>query len=123
MAIDTPVSVAPQVKRLEGGTDTSGKFEIEPLEPGFGITLGNTLRRVLLSSLWGAAVTSIQIVGVNDLTDAKTLAHLLKFDSVHKILDVDIQASDGEISVGGKSFRVSAERDPSALPWRSMRNT
>ena len=64
MAIDTPVSVAPQVKRLEGGTDTFGKFEIEPLEPGFGITLGNTLRRVLLSSLWGAAVTSIQIDGV-----------------------------------------------------------
>jgi DNA-directed RNA polymerase subunit alpha len=64
LAIDTPVSVAPQVKRLEGGTDTYGKFEIEPLEPGFGITLGNTLRRVLLSSLWGAAVTSIQIDGV-----------------------------------------------------------
>ncbi len=64
MAIDTPVSVAPSVKRLEGGTATFGKFEIEPLEPGFGITLGNTLRRVLLSSLWGAAVTSIQIDGV-----------------------------------------------------------
>jgi DNA-directed RNA polymerase subunit alpha len=64
LAIDIPVSVAPQVKRLEGGTDTFGKFEIEPLEPGFGITLGNTLRRVLLSSLWGAAVTSIQIDGV-----------------------------------------------------------
>src|SRR6202022_4095708 len=41
-----------------------GKFEIEPLEPGFATTLGNTLRRVLLSSLWGAAVTSIQIEGV-----------------------------------------------------------
>jgi len=64
LAIDTPVSVAPQVKRMEGGTDVYGKFEIEPLEPGFGITLGNTLRRVLLSSLWGAAVTSIQIDGV-----------------------------------------------------------
>ncbi len=64
MAIDTPVSVTPQVTRMEGGTATFGKFEIEPLEPGFGITLGNTLRRVLLSSLWGAAVTSIQIDGV-----------------------------------------------------------
>ncbi len=64
MAIDTPVAIAPQVTRMEGGTDTFGKFEIEPLEPGFGITLGNTLRRVLLSSLWGAAVTSIQIDGV-----------------------------------------------------------
>ena len=68
MAIDSPVAVAPQVKKLEvegdGPDGIYGKFEIEPLEPGFGITLGNTLRRVLLSSLWGAAVTSIQIDGV-----------------------------------------------------------
>ena len=53
----------PQVKSIENST-SYGKFEIEPLEPGFGTTLGNTLRRVLLSSLWGAAVTSIQIEGV-----------------------------------------------------------
>jgi DNA-directed RNA polymerase subunit alpha len=55
--------VSPQVHKAEGD-DLYGKFEIEPLEPGFGTTLGNTLRRVLLSSLWGAAVTSIQIEGV-----------------------------------------------------------
>src|SRR5207302_7904893 len=53
----------PTVRELETNAEY-GKFEIEPLEPGFGITLGNTLRRVLLSSLWGAAVTSIQIDGV-----------------------------------------------------------
>ena len=63
MAIDTALTVAPHVRRIEG-TATFGRFEIEPLEPGFGTTLGNTLRRVLLSSLWGAAVTSIQIDGV-----------------------------------------------------------
>lgn len=63
MAIDTQAAVSPQVSRIEGD-EVYGKFEIEPLEPGFGITLGNTLRRVLLSSLWGAAVTSIQIDGV-----------------------------------------------------------
>src|SRR5438874_8427006 len=62
----------------------------------------------------------VEIVGVNDLTDAKTLAHLLKYDSVHKILDAEIQAGDGEISVGGKAFRVSAERDPAALPWEEL---
>ncbi|HLZ93872.1 MAG TPA: DNA-directed RNA polymerase subunit alpha [Candidatus Dormibacteraeota bacterium] len=55
--------VAPQVRKLETSANY-GKFDIEPLEPGFGTTLGNTLRRVLLSSLWGAAVTSIQIDGV-----------------------------------------------------------
>jgi DNA-directed RNA polymerase subunit alpha len=63
LAIDTPMVVSPQVRKIEGD-DRYGKFEIEPLEPGFGTTLGNTLRRVLLSSLWGAAVTSIQIEGV-----------------------------------------------------------
>ena len=63
MAIDTQMSVAPQVRKLETSANY-GKFDIEPLDPGFGTTLGNTLRRVLLSSLWGAAVTSIQIDGV-----------------------------------------------------------
>jgi DNA-directed RNA polymerase subunit alpha len=63
LAIDMETAITPQVQRLEGD-ETYGKFEIEPLEPGFGTTLGNTLRRVLLSSLWGAAVTSIEIEGV-----------------------------------------------------------
>jgi DNA-directed RNA polymerase subunit alpha len=58
-----PASSAPQVKVVET-TDDYGKFEIEPLEPGFGTTLGNSLRRVLLSSLPGAAVTSVSIDGV-----------------------------------------------------------
>ena len=63
MAIDTQLTVNPQVRKLETSANY-GKFDIEPLDPGFGTTLGNTLRRVLLSSLWGAAVTSIQIDGV-----------------------------------------------------------
>src|SRR5438067_9762487 len=53
----------PQVKSIENST-AYGKFEIEPLEPGFGTTLGNALRRVLLSTLKGAAVTSVSIEGV-----------------------------------------------------------
>jgi len=53
----------PQVKSIENSA-TYGKFEIEPLEPGFGTTLGNALRRVLLSTLKGAAVTSVSIEGV-----------------------------------------------------------
>ena len=53
----------PQVKSIENST-SYGKFEIEPLEPGFGTTLGNSLRRVLLSSLNGAAITSVSIDGV-----------------------------------------------------------
>src|SRR5260370_33251921 len=57
------MTVTPQVRKLETSANY-GKFDIEPLDPGFGTTLGNTLRRVLLSSVWGAAVTSIQIDGV-----------------------------------------------------------
>ena len=53
----------PQVKSIEN-SNSYGKFEIEPLEPGFGTTLGNALRRVLLSTLKGAAVTSVSIEGV-----------------------------------------------------------
>jgi len=67
LAIDIQASVTPQVRRVdaaEGAPTNYGKFEIEPLEPGFGTTLGNTLRRVLLSSLWGAAITSIQDEGI-----------------------------------------------------------
>jgi len=68
LAIDIQTQVVPQVRRLEeeGAAEDGryGRFDIEPLEPGFGTTLGNTLRRVRLSSLWGAAVTSIQIEGV-----------------------------------------------------------
>jgi DNA-directed RNA polymerase subunit alpha len=68
LAIDIQAPVNPQVRKLDDGAEAAddkyGRFDIEPLEPGFGTTLGNTLRRVLLSSLWGAAVTSIQIEGV-----------------------------------------------------------
>ena len=61
MAVD--VITAPVVREIESSADY-GKFEIEPLEPGFGVTLGNSLRRVLLSSLPGAAITSVSIDGV-----------------------------------------------------------
>src|ERR1700676_189220 len=61
MAVDLVTS--PVVREIESSADY-GKFEIEPLEPGFGVTLGNSLRRVLLSSLAGSAVTSVSIEGI-----------------------------------------------------------
>jgi glyceraldehyde 3-phosphate dehydrogenase len=81
---------------------------------GFGRIGRNFLRAALKQG------ADVEIVGVNDLTDAKTLAHLLKYDSVHKILDREVEAGDGQISVGGKAFRVTAERDPGALPWKEL---
>ncbi|HEX6208325.1 MAG TPA: type I glyceraldehyde-3-phosphate dehydrogenase [Actinomycetota bacterium] len=62
----------------------------------------------------------LDFVGVNDITDAGTLAHLLKYDSVLGTLDADIQASEGGITVDGDEIRVLAERDPGALPWKDL---
>ncbi len=61
-----------------------------------------------------------EIVAVNDLADASVLAHVLKYDSSHGVLDAEIEAAEGRISVDGTSFQVLAEREPSALPWRDL---
>src|SRR2546423_14996520 len=60
------------------------------------------------------------IVAVNDLADPEVLAHLLRYDSTHGRIGDDVEVSEGEISVGGNSFRVLAERDPGALPWKDL---
>lgn len=60
----------------------------------------------------------IEVVAVNDLTDTATIAHLLKYDSVHGLLDMDVTASEDAIVVGGKSIRVTAFKDPAQIPWQ-----
>jgi glyceraldehyde 3-phosphate dehydrogenase len=62
----------------------------------------------------------VEVVAINDLTDAETNAHLLKYDSVHGIWDADIEAVDGAIRVNGKEVKVLAERDPAKLPWGDL---
>ena len=62
----------------------------------------------------------VEVVAINDLTDAKTLAHLLKYDSNYGIYDKDVKSDDQNIIVDGKSIRVFAEKDPAALPWRDL---
>ena len=62
----------------------------------------------------------VDIVGVNDITDAKTLAHLLKYDSVHGVYDGEIKTVEGGISIDGTVVPVCAERDPSDLPWGDL---
>jgi len=57
---------------------------------------------------------------INDLTDANTLAHLLKYDSVHGKYPADVKATPNGISVDGKEIRVLAEKDPSRLPWKEL---
>ncbi|MBM4384040.1 MAG: type I glyceraldehyde-3-phosphate dehydrogenase [Deltaproteobacteria bacterium] len=62
----------------------------------------------------------IEIVGVNDLVDAKTLAHLLKYDSVHGRFKGDVAADGNALVVNGKKIPVFAERDPAKIPWKSV---
>jgi glyceraldehyde 3-phosphate dehydrogenase len=62
----------------------------------------------------------LEIVAVNDLTDAKTLAHLLKHDSVHGTFNADVKVSGSSIMVNGKELKVLAEKDPANLPWKDL---
>jgi len=61
-----------------------------------------------------------EIVAINDLTSPQTLAHLLKYDSIHGIFDADVSVADDSILVNGKKIKVFSERDPAALPWKEL---
>jgi glyceraldehyde 3-phosphate dehydrogenase len=81
---------------------------------GFGRIGRNFFRAVI------AAGADIEVVGVNDLTDNQSLAHLLKYDSILGRLPGEVSFTGDEISVDGKSFKALAERDPKALPWGDL---
>ncbi|MCP9455178.1 MAG: type I glyceraldehyde-3-phosphate dehydrogenase [Nitrospira sp.] len=80
---------------------------------GFG-RIGRTLLRASLGD------PDIDIVAINDLTDAKTLAYLLKYDSVHGTLKEHVQAHEDRIVINEKSIKVLAIKDPKDLPWKSL---
>ena len=63
---------------------------------------------------------NLEVVGINDLTDAATLAHLLKYDSIHGHYPGEVKAAEGAIVVDGRRIPVSAERNPAALPWKKL---
>ena len=83
---------------------------------GFG-RIGRTLFRATLNS----QNKDCEIVHINDLTDTKTIAHLLKYDSVHGGLLKDVSSTNDSIKVGDKSVSVSAVRSPAELPWASKK--
>jgi len=66
-------------------------------------------------------VTDFEIVAINDLTDAPTLAHLLKYDSVHGIFNADVKAKDSSLIVDGREIKITAERSPENLPWKELK--
>jgi glyceraldehyde 3-phosphate dehydrogenase len=64
--------------------------------------------------------TDVEVVGINDLTDVKTLAHLLKFDSVHGKFSGEVEIVNGNLQVNGRVIKVSAEKNPLNLPWKEL---
>jgi glyceraldehyde 3-phosphate dehydrogenase len=80
---------------------------------GFG-RIGRNIMRAAMGN------SGIDFVAVNDLTNAATLAHLLKYDSVLGNLDADVQATADGISVGGDAFKVLSVKDPAQLPWKDL---
>lgn len=64
--------------------------------------------------------SNVEVVAINDLTDASTLAHLLKYDSVHGRFDGTVEAKDNKFVVNGKAIKIFAEKDPANLPWKDL---
>ncbi|PKN73971.1 MAG: type I glyceraldehyde-3-phosphate dehydrogenase [Candidatus Cloacimonetes bacterium HGW-Cloacimonetes-2] len=81
---------------------------------GFG-RIGRLVLRAFLKNY-----SDINVVAINDLTDAKTLAFLFKYDSVHKIFPGEISHTEDSLVVNGKKIRIFAEKDPESLPWADL---
>jgi glyceraldehyde 3-phosphate dehydrogenase len=80
---------------------------------GFG-RIGRVTFRILLER------SNIEVFAINDLTDSKTLAHLLKYDSVHRGINAEVSAEEKAIIVNGKRIVIYAEKDPANLPWKEL---
>ncbi|MEX0600397.1 MAG: glyceraldehyde 3-phosphate dehydrogenase NAD-binding domain-containing protein, partial [Rhodothermales bacterium] len=85
-----------------------------------GINGFGRIGRLVFRSILERNLDGFDIVGVNDLTDAATLAHLLKYDSVHGRFPGDVSVEGDNLVVNGESFKVLSERDPSKLPWGDL---
>jgi glyceraldehyde 3-phosphate dehydrogenase len=86
-----------------------------------GINGFGRIGRCILRALVERKATDVEVVLINDLTDTKTLAHLLKYDRVHRTFRAaSVGKSDTGITVGGKDIQVTALRDPKELPWKSL---
>ncbi|MCK4354915.1 type I glyceraldehyde-3-phosphate dehydrogenase [Candidatus Parcubacteria bacterium] len=81
---------------------------------GFGRIGRSSFRRILDKH------PDLEVVAINDLTDAKTLAHLLKYDSLYGIYDKQVEAKENSLIIGDKEIKIFAEKDPSKLPWKDL---
>ena len=80
---------------------------------GFG-RIGRTFCRIAQQK------KAIEVVAINDLADSQTLAHLFKYDSIHRIYPGDVKAGDGSISIDGRNVKIFSEKSPENIPWKSL---
>ena len=85
-----------------------------------GINGFGRIGRQVLRAAKQQGVADIEFVGVNDLTDTKTLAHLFKYDSVHRTYPGDVSAENGSLVIDGSELKVFAEKDPANLKWKDL---
>ena len=85
-----------------------------------GINGFGRIGRQVLRAAKQQGVADLDFVAVNDLTDTKTLAHLFKYDSVHRTYDGQVTSAEGSISVDGDEIKIFAEKDPAKLPWGDL---
>ena len=85
-----------------------------------GINGFGRIGRQVLRAAKETGVSDLDFVAVNDLTDTKTLAHLFKYDSVHGMFDGTVESKEGAVVIDGDEVKVLSEKDPAALPWKSL---
>ena len=85
-----------------------------------GINGFGRIGRQVLRAARQSGIKGYDFVAVNDLTDTKTLAHLFKYDSVHREYEGEVSAGASSITVDGDEIRILAEKDPAKLPWKDL---
>ena len=85
-----------------------------------GINGFGRIGRCIVRALHERNVGDVEVVAINDLTDAKTLAHLYNYDSVHGRAEKRATAREGALEIGGKTVKITAEKEPGKLPWKSL---
>jgi glyceraldehyde 3-phosphate dehydrogenase len=85
-----------------------------------GINGFGRIGRCIVRALEERRVTDLEVVAINDLTDAKTLAHLYNYDTVHGHAPTHATAGEGALTIAGQSIKILAEKEPGKLPWKSL---
>ena len=85
-----------------------------------GINGFGRIGRCVARAMFSRGVDDLELVGINDLTDAETLAHLLQHDSVHGRFAEPVEAGESALKIGSRTIPITAERDPANLPWKAL---